>query len=534
MTKISSSARNKALSTIEQFSPQATSLISYQSNGRVFIFGPDTELSLCHDFASPLTLIRIPVSSTSSDLAAGEVYSLDQRQILIEGYLGDFIVQLVDERDNIEKLQVDIILDLNSEPLIKHQILPPGYLHRKLDSKNLAEIENELLDMVGEFEKPKFFKYNPDICAHGVNGIIGCTNCIDACPAGAITSLGEKIEVMPFLCQGGGTCATVCPSGAIQYAYPGLADIGNQIYKMLKIYREQGGEQAIVMFHTEESFPESLMNQQETLLPIQVEELAAVGMDLCLSSLAYGASQVVFLANDEIPELSLEKLTQHLDWVKAMLSGLGLNPLRASIQQDISNFTPYQPEKTIEAALYSMPDEKRRAIYQALDHLYQQTDGENEAVDLPAGAPFGSVTIDEKTCTLCMACVGACPGKALQDGSNRETPEVFFIESNCIQCGLCVQTCPEQAVTLTPRIVFDREIRNRSRVLNQDSPFACISCGKPFASTSVIHKITDKLKDHYMFKTTRAMDRLKMCEDCRVVDIVQDPTAMKGNFDPLH
>jgi formate hydrogenlyase subunit 6/NADH:ubiquinone oxidoreductase subunit I len=133
-----------------------------------------------------------------------------------------------------------------------------------------------------------------------------------------------------------------------------------------------------------------------------------------------------------------------------------------------------------------------------------------------------------------MACVGACPGKALQDGSNRELPEVFFIEGLCIQCGACTQTCPEDAISISPRMIFDREKRNRSRALNQDVPFGCISCGKPFASTSVIHKITDQLKDHYMFKTTRALDRLKMCEDCRVVDIVQDPEALNGNFDPLN
>ena len=70
--------------------------------------------------------------------------------------------------------------------------------------------------------------------------------------------------------------------------------------------------------------------------------------------------------------------------------------------------------------------------------------------------------------------------------------------------------------------------------MNQDAPFACISCGKLFASTTVIKKMNDKLKDHYMFNTPRALDRLKMCEDCRVVDIVQDPGAMSGNFDALN
>jgi ferredoxin len=131
-----------------------------------------------------------------------------------------------------------------------------------------------------------------------------------------------------------------------------------------------------------------------------------------------------------------------------------------------------------------------------------------------------------------MACVGACPGKALQDGSNREVPEVFFFENNCLQCGACVQTCPEDAITLAPRLLLQREARNRGRALNQDTPFHCIGCGKPFAPTSVISKMQEKLKDHYMFSSERALDRLKMCEDCRVVDIFDDPEAMGGQFDP--
>jgi ferredoxin len=195
---------------------------------------------------------------------------------------------------------------------------------------------------------------------------------------------------------------------------------------------------------------------------------------------------------------------------------------------------PFQSENPIEPALYTMPDSKRNAIFQALDHLSQHAINPTEEVALPPGAPFGSALVDAKSCTLCMACVGACPGKALQDGSNRELPELFFIEANCIQCGACTTTCPEAAITISPRMIFDRELRNRSRALNQDVPFACISCGKVFAPSSVIHKMSDKLKDHYMFKTSRALDRLKMCEDCRVADIVQDPESMNSSFDPLN
>ena len=526
-------AREEALAVLESFNTTPTSIISYQSNGRVIVFGDETALNLCNDFTEPLKLTRISMS-VSAKKAASDAIVLNQRAIDIQGHMGNFVVSLIGTDDMVETLQADIILDLNPQPLITLEIPPPGYLHESFADQTSTELQSELVEMTGEFEKPKYFKYNPAVCAHGVNGKTVCTNCIDACPAGAISSLIEKIEVDPYLCQGGGACATVCPSGAIQYVYPGLADSGNQVRKMLQVFREQQGRAPIVMFHAEEDFPQALLKSHSSVLPVRVDELASVGPDLSLSALVYGATEVVLLANDEIPAMSLTQLNRQLEWLQAMLGGLGLDPQLISLQSISADYAPLHADSPIQPAIYTMPDNKRHAIYQAVDHLYQQLEVKQEMVDLPEGAPFGNVAIDESSCTLCMACVGACPGKALQDGSNREVPEVFFIEGNCIQCGACTQTCPESAITISPRMIFDRERRNHSRSLNQDVPFGCISCGKLFASTTVIKKMNDKLKDHYMFNTPRALDRLKMCEDCRVVDIVQDPGAMSGNFDTLN
>ena len=88
--------------------------------------------------------------------------------------------------------------------------------------------------------------------------------------------------------------------------------------------------------------------------------------------------------------------------------------------------------------------------------------------------------------------------------------------------------------TLEPRLVVDGELRNRLVTLHEEPPFCCVSCGKPFATKSVITRMMAKLEDHWMFQDERAKRRLMMCEDCRVGDVVQDPEAMQQGFDTQH
>jgi ferredoxin len=289
----------------------------------------------------------------------------------------------------------------------------------------------------------------------------------------------------------------------------------------------------VVLFHTANQAPDGYLEAYANLLPIEVEELGSVGTDLCLSALAYGAAQVVLIIDDATPPSARDNLRRQLEWLHALIGEFGMGSAQVTLVEADAALPSIDSAPAVEPSQLDMPPRKRNAIYEALDHLVNQLKPAAEQVALPAGAPFGEAVIDAGKCTLCMACVGACPGKALQDGSNRAIPEVFFVEGNCLQCGACVQTCPEDAVRLEPRLLFDRERRNRARALNSDAPFACISCGKPFAPTSVINKMQEKLKGHYMFGSQRALDRLKMCEDCRVADIVQDPESLGGQFDPL-
>jgi len=71
---------------------------------------------------------------------------------------------------------------------------------------------------------------------------IGCGNCVDVCPYGAIELVeggkrGQVARVNPGLCKGCGTCPGACPSSSIQQL--GFTD--GQILAMIKALAEGGG-----------------------------------------------------------------------------------------------------------------------------------------------------------------------------------------------------------------------------------------------------------------------------------------------------
>ena len=102
-----------------------------------------------------------------------------------------------------------------------------------------------------------------------------------------------------------------------------------------------------------------------------------------------------------------------------------------------------------------------------------------------------------------------------------------FAEDACVQCGLCKATCPEKVITLTPQIDF-RAATASNRVLKEEEPFLCVSCGKPFGVKSSIERVAAKLEGkHWMYQNSaKRLDVIKMCADCRVIAMSEE------DFDP--
>jgi ferredoxin len=424
--------------------------------------------------------------------------------------------------DVARKDTFDLVLDLSREPLIKLHTLPQGYFAPGDDPLEQALAAQQLAGLVGEFEKPKFFQYREKICAHSRSGKQGCNACIDVCSSGAIQPDGDHVKVESHLCAGCGGCATVCPSGALSYTYPKVPDMGARLKTALATYRDAGGKDACIVFHDAADGRSALLAYARKgkglparVIPLECFHVASIGMDLMLGAMAYGAGNVSILIPEKTAESYVAALKRQMGYAETIVNALGYAGKHFSLIENPADLWELAPAATVaKAASFNLSPEKRTTLDFALDHLARH---ESKTIALPAGAPFGALAVNKQTCTLCKACIGACPESALIDAT--ETPSLRFIERNCVQCGLCVDTCPENAITLVPRLVIGKEAKE-AVTLNEAEPFNCVRCAKPFGTRQMVENMLAKLGGHSMF--AGGTRRLQMCGDCRVVDMVEN------------
>jgi ferredoxin len=425
--------------------------------------------------------------------------------------------------DAVRRERFDLVLDLSREPLIRTHELPQGYFAPGDDPLEQALAAQKLTALVGEFEKPRFFAYKSKICAHSRSGREGCNQCIDVCSSGAIRADGDHVKVEPHLCAGCGGCATVCPSGAMSYAYPTVPDMGMRLKAALATYREAGGKDACILFHDAELGRSEILSLGRRgkglparVIPFECFHVASVGMDLLLGALSYGASQVAVLSTEKVADGYVAALERQMRYAQTIVTALGYQGLHFRVLTDVAEVWKLEPAATVaKAAGFNLSPDKRTTLDFAIEHLAR--DRTLDEIPLPAGAPFGALRVNKDTCTLCKACIGACPESALLDSP--ETPSLRFIERNCVQCGLCADTCPEDAIQLVPRLLLGSRAKEPV-TLNEAQPFHCIRCAKPFGTKQMVENMLGKLSGHSMF--AGGVRRLQMCGDCRVVDMVEN------------
>jgi len=509
--------------------------VSMQADGRLVIIGEaEVALGWAERLAGQreVTVLALGELPAAVDLPEATNFALEAgSKAKLSGHLGAFVLNW-QALEGIKQGTFDVVLDLSPQALLNRVELPEGYAAPGRDPLDQALAVIDLLGFDGEFEKPRYVAVNERLCAHSRSQKAGCSNCIEVCATEAIIAVGDTIKLDPYLCQGCGTCTTVCPSGALAYQYPRVTDVGTAIKAQIQAYRAAGGENPCLLFHSAEAGHQQLTALKRAgqrlpanFIPVENWSADAVGLDLLLGALALGATQVAVLSagsHDLAPLQKQAKVGQ------SILHGLGysgehLRIVDAENANWLTELANWAPASAVPAAEFRLLADKRTTLEFVIDHLQKHAPLQPEFIDLPAGSPFGNVTVSD-ACTLCMSCTSACPASALKAAA--DAPRLSFLERNCLQCGLCANTCPEQAITLTPRLLI--KDRRAERLLKEAEIFCCTACGKPMGAAPTILSMISKLAGHSMFATPEAKARLSMCGDCRVIDLINNEKSVKA------
>ncbi|MCL4765228.1 MAG: 4Fe-4S dicluster domain-containing protein [Hyphomicrobiaceae bacterium] len=489
--------------------------------------------------AIPPSVVDVPIHRGRIRRASGHLGAFE---IEVDGYApmlpsSRTALEFVLARDGAMS-KCDVILDLSGgRPLFPGGGRRDGYVHADpADPAAVARAMFKASDLVGEFEKPRYVVFDAGLCAHARSQKVGCTNCLDGCPTGAISPAGDHVAVDPGICGGCGTCSAVCPTGAVSYSFPGREDLVTRVRVLLQAYRTAGGTRPVLLLHDEKHGSPMIAAMARfgrglppNVLPLALHSVFHLGHDVLAAMLALGAEQIVVLAPGDAPE-ELPPLEGQVALLAAFTGPLGHAGPRARVvverDPDAVESLLYELPKLPELAAraFSAAGGKREVARTALAALNETAPQRATVIALPDGAPYGRIHIDVGGCTLCLSCIGACPANALSDDPDR--PQVSFTEAACVQCGVCVATCPEKVIRLEPRYNFTPSAMT-PEILKGEEPFECVSCGKPIGARSTIEKVLARLEGHSMFRGERQLRLVQMCDTCRIVTVAEE-----GN-DPL-
>jgi len=507
--------------------------VVYRSRGAVLVIGDSlTAADAARELLKRAPKLKIalfaPGVGALSDLPPN-ISAVGGRIVSLQGHLGQFSASVRVAIDKVEDAGIfsanvdrrfDLVLDLCREPLLKQSVLPYGYYAPGGDAVALVRALDSLPQLTGDFHKPKYFDYRPQLCAHGTMGVAGCTRCLNVCDAIAIRSTGEKIEVDSFLCQGCASCTLACPTGALSFHQPTPQALQVLLNELLTEHAG-GSDTHVLVVHDAATRHLLLAMDMSGVLLFEVNPLPAFSDVLWLTALVSGVSGVVLTVAESTPPRSRELIEQKLNELRAIFASLGGDPAALQIATPVNVGSAIDKLKSVlrrstptTVVKSSLSDEKRTSFLALVDAVAQNRKAsEYETSVLPTGAPFGAVLADQEKCTLCLACTHLCPTGALS-GQLDPAPALFFKESLCVQCDLCRAGCPEKAIALQPRFLTNAAAREALRQIASDELVTCTSCGTPFTGRRKLAASLALMQEHAE-NLPGGIDSLRMCPSCR-------------------
>ena len=349
---------------------------------------------------------------------------------------------------------------------------------------------NGLLALLGEIESDAIAVHE-ERCISVRNRNADCLRCVEACASGALAYRAGELLVEPERCIGCGTCATACPTCAIELRNPTDAELTAQLKRSIVatkghpvIVCEQAleaanvaaddasaacavpclgrmDESALVGLAAYRAFDATLACGSCETCPhapggALVREVVEGARNLLE---AFGSSMPIDL-EECVPERVLEPGGSH---GQAGSDGVGRRDFfrsakdastraaGAAVAEELGMVeaepVPAAYRKVgADGTLSQFVPTRRVRLYNYLQHVGQPTADEVET------RVIGAVSIDAQKCSSCRMCAVFCPTGAIKKLDEGGVFGIVHRPSACMQCRLCEHICPEQAIAVSGRV----------------------------------------------------------------------------------
>lgn len=327
-----------------------------------------------------------------------------------------------------------------------------------------------------------------------------CMKCASACTSGCISYNDNKLVIEQERCIGCGTCATVCPTCALEARHPSDASLYAQCLTASKAAR------GIAVITCERLFRAA----QETVDPEKVVVVTCLGRveeSLIVRLVAAGVSDVVLVkgacgecehakgeacarsvcdtANTLLEAWSHAQCVRILDTlpVEACLGGCegkvhaqaasaaaddaaaddaAADDAAAAAPAAVAAKAPHEPSSYLkvmdDGTLPHFIPDRRERLLDALAQIGQPARNATISTRL-----WGHVSIDASLCTSCRMCATFCPTGAIEKFKEEDgTIGVSHRAGDCVKCRCCENICPEGAITIDDEVDVEAIVHGSS------------------------------------------------------------------------
>ncbi len=299
----------------------------------------------------------------------------------------------------------------------------------------------------------------PERCVLVRNRHATCGRCAEACTSGCISFDGGRVVVDPDLCVGCATCATVCPTGALEPQEPS----DRQLYEACARSMAKGR----VALACERSACDETPGSG-------VVRLGCLGRvdESLIALLARAGARDIELVHGrcedcrERPGRAVAE--QACSTANALFEAWGQRPMVRMVasavetggeggvtvvesrthggDEEVRTGVAVPPQRVKDdGTLPHMLPNRRRRLLQALDDAFGEPDPQTPVQT----RLWGRVSVDTDSCRSCLACAVFCPTEALHKVQREDGSVVLqHYPSRCVKCGCCSDVCPTGAVVL--------------------------------------------------------------------------------------